>query len=313
MPKPERLASLDIGSNTIRLLVAHCGEKITEIAAAQKITRLGESAHTSGNLSDKAVERTISAVGEILSDAKAYSPFTIAAVATHAVRSAGNRQKFEEAFELKTGLPLTVATWEEEAELTLKGMETVINDGPLLLFDIGGGSTEFIYRNANGDVQTHGTDLGVVRLSESFISTAPLKAGEYEKLAGYINSELLKVKDGLGIKGEFRLVGTAGTVTSIAAMQIGMEEYDAERINSTVLKRDEIEELKRRIGDMTLEERSRTGSLKNGREDLIIPGFGIVLGIMERFDTDSLTVCDAGLREGIIIALKEKRLKGTVI
>jgi len=313
MPEPKRFAALDIGSNTIRLLITQIDEEITEIASAQKITRLGESAHTSGILSDNAIDRTLSAVVELLSSAKAHSPFTIAAVATHAVRSAGNRQVFAEEFERKTGVPLTIVTWEEEAKLTLKGMETVIDNGPVLLFDIGGGSTEFIYRNAKGQVRSHGTELGVVRLTETFISKAPLNHEEFKKLSGYINTELEKVKESLEIKGEFRLVGTAGTVTSIAAMHLGMEEYDPEKINNTILKISEIEEQKVRVGEMTIEERSRIGSLQNGREDLIIPGFGIVLGIMEKFAVGSLTICDAGLREGIIISLKENGLKGTIL
>ena len=183
----------------------------------------------------------------------------------------------------------------------------------MLLFDIGGGSTEFIYRSGDGEVRSHGTDLGVVRLSENFITKAPLRDEEYEKLAAYINIEIEKVKAYLGVSGKFTLVGTAGTVTSIAAMHLGMEEYDAKRINNTALKIGEVEKLKSRIGDMTIEERSRIGSLQNGREDLIIPGFSIVLGIMKQFGADTITVCDAGLREGIIIAVKDKKLKGTVI
>jgi len=312
MTEKQRYGAIDIGSNTVRMLVADYSEDgFEELYSRQIITRLGEGMSTTETLSDDAIERTLQALKELVGGAKEFAPFDISAVATHAVRSASNREKFETLFKETLGFPVTVISWEREASLSLKGLSSVINiDSPTLLFDIGGGSTEFIYKNQEGVVSSFGTNLGVVRLTEGFITQAPLIDDEYQKLTSYLKSEIKKVKEALKPKGKIMLVGTAGTVTSIAAIYLGLKEYEQEKINNTLIWIEDIKAIKENLGDMNLKERSAYNALKNGREDLIIAGLAIVICIMKEFGFLELTVSDAGLREGVLMALREESEQG---
>ncbi len=315
MSEAERYASLDIGSNTVRLLVAEKDSGgCREIHSSQVITRLSEGMYETGNLSRQAIDRTVSGLEQLIADAERHRPFKIAAIATHALRQAENKKEFEETFRRKLGFGIKIISWEEEARFSLKGMETVIKtDRPVLLFDIGGGSTEFIHRGLDGKISMAGTHLGVVRLCETWIKNAPMVQTEYAGLEKYLENEIGRVTEQLDTESGFLLVGTAGTVTSMAAIHLNMREYDPRKINNCVLSIAVLEEMLEKIGAMTVEERGELPSLKNGREDLIIPGFAVVLAVMKGFGADSLIVSDAGLREGALAAVMDGTLEGAVI
>ncbi|MBI5178663.1 MAG: Ppx/GppA family phosphatase [Nitrospinae bacterium] len=303
-----RHAVLDIGSNTIRLLVADAaaGGGFKELHSAQLITRLAQKAHESGGLLDEAMERTIAGVGKLIEGAAHLKPFCVTASGTHAVRKAQNGKRFAELFGQQLGFDLTIIPWETEAALSLKGAAMVVGaETPIVLFDIGGGSTEFICRGADGKIHAAGTELGVVRLTETYIKHAPLAAEEYARLESYLQGELAQVARTLDPARPFTLVGTAGTVTSIAAMLYNIHPFDPAKVNNKVLLAKAVRELLRDVGNMPLEQRAKLPALENGREDLIIPGIGIVLCAMEAFGVDMLTVSDAGLREGLLLAAIE--------
>jgi len=315
MSEAERYASLDIGSNTVRLLVAEKDNgDCREIHSSQVITRLSEGLHDAGKLSSNAIDRTVRGLEKLIADAERFRPFKIAAIATHALRQADNKKEFEDTFRRTLGFGIEIISWEEEAQLSLKGMETVIKTArPVLLFDIGGGSTEFIYRGSDGKISMVGTHLGVVRLCETWIKKAPLVQSEYANLGKYLEGEIARVTEQLETESGFLLVGTAGTVTSMAAIHLNMREYDPRRINNCVLSAAVLEEMRAKIGAMTIEERGKLPSLKNGREDLIIPGFAVVLAVMKGFGADSLVVSDAGLREGALAGVVDGTLEGAII
>ncbi|MBI3581782.1 MAG: Ppx/GppA family phosphatase [Nitrospinae bacterium] len=303
-----RHASMDIGSNTIRLLVADAGpcESFKKLYSSQKITRLAQRSHETGLLSEEAMERTIAGAGELLAGAAHLRPFFVSAAATHAVRRAKNGPEFAGRFRQRLGFPLNVIEWEKEAELSLKGAGTVVGmKNPILLFDIGGGSTEFIYRGADARVRAVGTELGVVRLAETFIKHAPLVMEEYRNLEAYLKAELAKTALELSPEKPFLLVGTAGTITSIAAIIYNVRSYSPERVNNKILPRKAVADLLGEIGRLTLGERSKITTLENGREDLIIPGIALALAVMDAFAVEYITVSDAGLREGIMSAAVE--------
>jgi exopolyphosphatase/guanosine-5'-triphosphate,3'-diphosphate pyrophosphatase len=315
MPGTARYASLDIGSNTVRLFVAEKNNGgCREIHSSQVITRLSEGLHDAGNLSRQAIDRTVRGLEQLIADAERFRPFKIAAIATHALRQADNKKEFEDTFRRTLGFGIKIISWEEEARLSLKGMETVIKTArPVLLFDIGGGSTEFIYRASDGKISMVGTHLGVVRLCETWIKKAPLVQSEYSGLEKYLEGEIGRVAEQLETESGFLLVGTAGTVTSMAAIHLNMREYDPRKINNCVLSVAVLEEMSARVGAMTIEERGELPSLQDGREDLIIPGFAIVLAVMKGFGADSLLVSDAGLREGALAGAMDGTLEGAVI
>jgi exopolyphosphatase/guanosine-5'-triphosphate,3'-diphosphate pyrophosphatase len=313
--KQGRHAVMDIGSNTIRLLVADAtGDGYRELHSSQAITRLAQRAHENGVLLDEAMDRTMDGARTLVEGAESLKPFCISAAATHAVRKASNGAEFARRWRQKLGFELNIIPWETEAALSLNGAAMVVGaDKPIVLFDIGGGSTEFICRDARGAINAVGTELGVVRLAETFIKRAPTAPEEYARLREYLREELAKTAAQLNPAPPFTLVGTAGTVTSIAAMLYNIDPYDPAKVNNRILTRKAVEELLRDVGNMTLAQRGKIPALKNGREDLIIPGIGLTLAAMEAFGVDMMAVSDAGLREGLMLASMEGTLPCRVL
>ncbi|OGW04846.1 MAG: hypothetical protein A2889_04560 [Nitrospinae bacterium RIFCSPLOWO2_01_FULL_39_10] len=310
-------ASIDLGTNTVRLLVAEREGKVFKpLYSNQAITRLGEGLSNGGVLIEQAMERTISTVLTFKDEASKYNPSAIWIVATSAVREAKNRSEFIEKIKRVTGLQLEVIPWEEEARMTLLGVFSSNLPLPLLnkegskgraiIFDIGGGSTEYIFTEDKKLVNSVGTDLGVVHLSERYITKDPVDEEELKALEKAIADKIKNVKDEINssflIPHSALLIGTAGTVTTLAALDLNLYPYDPKKINGYILKFENVKKLLDRLKKMPLKERRNIPALEKGREDLIIPGAVIVIKTMEIFGFDSMVVSDYGLREGIILA-----------
>ncbi|MEK6545729.1 MAG: Ppx/GppA phosphatase family protein [Nitrospinota bacterium] len=302
-------ASIDLGTNTVRLLVVTGNSKgFTTLHSNQLITRLGEGLSHSGILKDIAMERTIKAVLDFKREASKYSPFAIWVEATSAVREAKNRNEFIEKIREVTGLELEVIPWEEEARRTLLGVFSGL-DGNIkkaIVFDIGGGSTEYILTVDKRLVKSVGTDLGVVHLSERYIRKDPVDEEELRILENVIGDKIKDVRDRIHslliTRHSSLLIGTAGTVTTIAALDLNLHPYDPAKVNGYVLNIENVKEILKRLKNMTLEDRRNIPPLESGREDLIIPGTVIVIKTMEIFGFNEMIVSDYGLREGTIIA-----------
>jgi exopolyphosphatase/guanosine-5'-triphosphate,3'-diphosphate pyrophosphatase len=302
-------ASIDLGTNTVRLLVVTGNSKgFTTLHSNQLITRLGEGLSHSGILKDIAMERTIKAVLDFKREASKYSPFAIWVAATSAVREAKNRNEFIEKIREVTGLELEVIPWEEEARRTLLGVFSGL-DGNIkkaIVFDIGGGSTEYILTVDKRLVKSVGTDLGVVHLSERYIRKDPVDEEELRILENVIGDKIKDVRDRIHslliTRHSSLLIGTAGTVTTIAALDLNLHPYDPAKVNGYVLNIENVREILKRLKNMTLEDRRNIPPLESGREDLIIPGAVIVIKTMEIFGFNEMIVSDYGLREGTIIA-----------
>jgi exopolyphosphatase/guanosine-5'-triphosphate,3'-diphosphate pyrophosphatase len=299
----KRAAALDLGTNTIRLLVAERSEYgFSQLYSGQVITRLGEGLHTTGRLGHAAMKRTVDGMASMLGEALVFAPFKLVIAATSAAREAANTAQFAQMVKNATGTALTVIPWEEEARLSLLGVSSVLRDrsARFILFDVGGGSTEYILSEGCKVSASSGTDLGVVRLTEAYITKHPVSDYEYEKMSLEVDAKVDRALTELGVNGPETVVGTAGTVTSIAAIALGLTEYDPGRINNCALTAEKIESLRVLISAMTIEERSMIPFLKNGREDLIIPGFAIVQSTIRRARADGVIVSDYGLREGLM-------------
>ena len=312
-----RLASIDIGSNTIRLLVADVDRADTPllnvVARRRCITRLGGGFSETEGLSADAIERTISALKQFraLIDDKAVAHTT--AVATSVVRRAANRDHFIERVKKEASIDVEVIDGTEEARLSVVGVLSVIKPAreDILMVDVGGGSTEFVYCRGGQILKAVSVEkMGVVHLTEEFIKTDPPTGQELKAMEQQIYGFVESVKERL--KGVFNaqrceLCGTAGTVTTLAAIEQGLSHYMPERINNYLLRRDAAERLYGRLSAMRLEERTEQLGLERGREDLIIPGIAIVLACMDGFGLDTMRVSDAGLLEGLIIDTFKKR------
>ncbi len=311
-----RCASIDIGTNTLRLLVAEVERPeagLTPLVYKRAITRLGGSYTDETGIDGEAAERTLRALVTFRETIDQYRVERTKAVATSVVRRARNRDWFLEEARKRTGLHINVISGKEEARLSVIGVLSVVGDGTAerLILDIGGGSTEFIVVRGARILGSWSMEMGVVHLAERHLRSDPPRHGELKAMEEEIKGVIGNLKENVSgdpltsfennIKRHVELVGTAGTVTTLASIDQNLEVYDRNRINNHVLERGRVEDLYHFLSGLTLEERKDILSLEKGREDLIIPGTAIVLAAMEAFGFDSMRVSDAGLLEGVIL------------
>ncbi len=307
----KNFASIDIGSNTVRLLILESdGAGDFQLLASRRvITRLGEGMDKHGKLMQSRMSETLSALSRFRQDCMDHGNPPLFAVATSAVREASNGKEFVRLAREKTGIEIEIIPWEEEARLTLEGVFWKIphENRKSLTLDIGGGSTEFILSEGKSIAGFCSSSLGVVRLTEKFIHRHPVDNAEYEKLILYLRNALQAIKEKLSAFMPQVLIGTAGTVTTLAALKENIYPYDPEKIHGTLLSRQDIDTLIQDLKGKSLDERLALKALERGREDLIIAGTAIVLETMRTFQCDPLLVSEYSLREGIIL----KALGGT--
>jgi exopolyphosphatase / guanosine-5'-triphosphate,3'-diphosphate pyrophosphatase len=293
------VAAIDLGTNTARLLIATTNP-YRQLLLKRTITRLGGGFSRASGLSPEAMERSLAALTDFAGEISRHGATRVRAVATSAVRDAVNGKVFCQRVQDKTGIKLEIIDGTEEAVLTLVGVERVIDESrsDLVVFDIGGGSTEYTLARDAVPVFTRSLPLGVVRLTEG-------KAGAAE-MEDKIGRELTILKGELEKEGLFSrfaaatLVGTAGTATTLAAIQMKMGDYDYRRVNNLTLLRRDVERIYAQLLPLTPAERLGVAGLEPGREDLIIAGTLVVLQSMQIFGFRALTVSDSGLLEGLI-------------
>jgi len=309
-----RYASIDIGTNTLRLLIADVEDnRVRPIYLKRVITRLGGGYREDTGIDPVSARRTVEALIGFARTAKEYDVACVKAVATSVVRRARNREDFLNEVLKRAGLMVEVISGDEEARLALLGVLSVIGNTNkhCLVIDIGGGSTEFIATVGGMMMGVWSMEMGVVHLTEDYLrSESPAVTelrGMEKEIEGMVdNLKGLMEKDGIN-PGDYSskagaiLAGTAGTVTTLAALDQGLEIYDPKRINNYILTYNAVKRMYEWLASLTLGEREKILSLERGREDLIIPGSAIVLKAMEAFGFDRMTVSDAGLLEGILL------------
>ena len=301
-------AAVDVGSNTVRLLIGETqAGRVLPHRYERRITRLAGGYDPDRGLSNEATSRTLEAVCAFLQTARDYPIEGVRLVGTAALRQAVNGAAFGAEVFAASGYPLEIITGDEEARLCAAGARTALDPLPncYLLFDIGGGSTEFILQRGEETIYHRSFPLGVVSLVEN---------REYP-IEMVIRNILSTLRDDLVSAGFFDLVenpetvlvGTAGTVTTLAAMQLRMTDYDWRRINNARLDRAQLAALRATIAALVGAARLRLPGLEKGREDLILPGADIVLGILDLFGKRVLKVSDFGLLEGTLLSLSAPR------
>ncbi len=311
------LAGIDIGTNTLRLLVAETGpDTFKELCSKRRITRLGQDLDRTGMLSHDARQRSISALLDFRDNIRRHDVLHTAAIGTSALRKASNTHEFVDDVKKRTGLDIGVITGEEEARLTLlgvsrmlRGVHSATGDDRLrssLVIDIGGGSTEIIMTRLGAETEMVSLALGAVYLTERFIEHDPPYRNELELIRRTVRAALRMHDKVLGRDPAGVLVGTAGTVTTLAAMEQKLTEYDPEKINRFILTRKAIDSIVTGLSRSTLKERKNIPGLESGREDIILAGAIVAQEIMERYGHTRMIVSDWGLREGVIIDLYDK-------
>ncbi len=301
----KKIASIDIGSNTVRLLILESTGKqeFKLLVSKRDITRLGEGMDTQGKLVEHRMQATLKVLSGFRQICMENGDPPLFAVATSAVREASNGQEFVRLAKKETGIDIKIISWEEEARLTLEGVYWKLphENRKAITLDIGGGSTEFILsegKNINGFCST---SLGVVRLTEKFITQHPVNENEFSNLQSHLQTELQVVKNKLDAFSPELLIGTAGTVTTLAALKDNIYPYDPEKIHGSIFSRQEAESILNDLKEKSLSQRLLLKPLERGREDLIIAGTAIVLETMRAFACEKLTVSEYSLREGIIL------------
>ena len=298
------LASIDLGTNTARLLVGRVeGGAVAPILVNRRITRLGGGFTREAGISPEAWQRSLETLSDFAGEMKRAGVTRLRAVATSAVRDAANGDAFCREVLERTGIRLEVIDGEEEGLLTLGGVLSGLDrkEGDFFVFDVGGGSTEYTLAESRTPLFTESLPLGVVRLTEGKPDIAAMVEKIGRELAG-----LGERLEGRGLRGRLQgatLVGTAGTATTLAAISLGMTEYDYRRVNNYVLTLEEIRRIFQLLLPLTSEERLSVPGLEKGREDLIIAGTLITVRTMDSFGFDRMTVSDFGLLEGVLLSL----------
>jgi len=313
----KRYASIDSGSNTFRLLIAEASNSSERpwsiIHYGHCITRLGEGLQHTGQLSEAGMERAIDAYREFATALEKFDipPAHTLACATAAVREASNGVDFVARVKQETGIDIRIIPGETEAAWSLAGACAMLEGetgSDMLLFDIGGGSTEFIRAHDAIQIDAISRKLGVVKLVEAHLHSDPPSTENYQALVAAAEEHLQIVEnswpDGLPPR---HLVGTAGTVTTLAATAMDLVTYDAEKINNYRMSKSSFFTLRDRLLAMTHDQRAAVPSIEPGRADLIIAGLAIIETIMQRWNYDELIAVDASLLEGIWLKACEQR------
>jgi exopolyphosphatase/guanosine-5'-triphosphate,3'-diphosphate pyrophosphatase len=306
----KRFATIDLGSNTVRYLLVDVDGVASwrMVDQDQRVTRLGQGLAATGRLGEAPMARTASAVVEYVDRARGLGAVEVHVVATSAVREAVNGRPFVAGLERASGARVRIVSGEDEARLTVRGVLAGLSGltAPLVVFDVGGGSTEFTLWRDGRAVAATSLRLGVVPLAERYPFPERVDADRYRALEREVHAQLARELPA-AITGApiGTLVGTAGTATTLAALDLGLEAYDAARVQGHRLTRAAVAAQLGRLAALTVEGRAALPCLEPGRADLIVPGVAIVVAAMERLGAEALVVSDWGLREGIVAELLE--------
>ena len=296
------VAAVDMGTNSVRLLVAAPGNpEIRELARDMVITRLGQGVDERGRLDPTAIARTTGVLERYVRRARALGAERIRVAATSAVRDASNRAELETEVAGIAGSPLEVLSGEQEADLTFLGATAGIESpAAVLVFDIGGGSTELVRGTDGARVSL---DVGSVRVTERVAPQDPPTSDDLDRMRSMVAEALTGGLDAIPPRPGERLVGVAGTTTTVQALALDLVRYDPEAIHRSVLRKQAAEEVMQRLVSMTSAQRRELPVMAPGREDVIVAGCVILLEIMERWGHDSCLVSERDILDGLVLEM----------
>ncbi len=300
------LAAIDVGSNTVRMLIGKVVDgKVIPERYERKITRL-KGQQTAKGLAPASMERTLSALRDLIDISSRYNLSAMQIVGTEALRSAVNGRQFAEKVHDSLGVELQIINGQTEARLSAAGVLSVVDPVPerCVIVDIGGGSTEIVVVDRSEVVFSESLTLGVVQLAE--INSRD--AGEALLLGatGQIRDQLATagLLD-LAADPATALIGTAGTMTTLAAIDMEMASYDWRRVNNHRISAERVGDILSRLQPLTPQEREKVAGMEAGRGDLIIPGIQILQRLMSTLAKKTFVVSDFGLLEGLLLQLSK--------
>lgn len=295
-----RFATIDVGTNTVLLLVAERepSGSFRAVEERMEITRLGRGVDKSRRLAPDAIEETLAVVQGFAEAARGLGAGAVVITASSAARDAENGTDFFAKVREATGIEVEVITGDLEAELAYESARRDFGGtGPLSVVDIGGGSTEVIYGDGERPTFRHSFDVGAVRLTERHLHTDPPGPDELKALRDDLARELSAAPT--PPRGS-RLVGIAGTVTTLCAIELGITSWDGALVHGKEMAVADLRALADRLASMTLEERKALPGLPEKRADVIVAGAEILAGLMETLGFTSVTVSDRGVRWGML-------------
>ncbi|AOL22540.1 exopolyphosphatase / guanosine-5'-triphosphate,3'-diphosphate pyrophosphatase [Erythrobacter litoralis] len=328
----EAYAALDLGTNNCRLLIARpSGRDFTVIDAFSRVVKLGEGLATTGRLSDQAMDRALGALSICADKLRRRNVRLARSVATEACRRAENGADFIERVRRETGIALDIISAEEEARLAVLGCHILLEagEGPAMIFDIGGGSTELVLLEA-GDAEGRrvprildwqSVPWGVVSLTDTVGHDDGLEceAGRAARLARYrrmrelVGDSFADFAERIGEApraSDIRLLGTSGTVTTLASLHLELPHYDRKAVDGLIVSSHDMRAISTRLSGMSPAERSTLPCIGNDRADLVVAGCAILETILDLWPAARLGVADRGIREGILRSLMAAERQG---
>ena len=313
-----RVAAIDCGTNSIRLLIADVVTRdhhpaLKDVVREMRIVRLGQGVDATGWLAEAALERTFAAVDEYAALITEHGADRVRFVATSATRDAGNRDVFVAGIRSRLGVVPEVVSGDEEAALSFRG---ALNAAPgldpadrVLVVDVGGGSTECVLGTPREVLAARSVDVGCVRMTERHLGSNPPTEEQQAHVLRDVDEAMDVVARTVPLEQTTRLVGVAGTVTTVTAMAMGLKRYDPDRINGTVLDVADVDRACRELTAMTRKQRARLGFMHEGRVDVIGAGALVWRRVVERVAratdgrVDTVTASEHDILDGIGLSL----------
>ena len=320
-------AAIDLGTNNCRLLIARpANENFVVIDAFSRVVRLGEGLAQTGRLSDAAMDRAVGALKICADKLRRRNVHLARSVATEACRRASNGEEFIERVRRETGIALDIISAQEEARLAVLGCHILLEEGigPAMIFDIGGGSTELVLIEPGAPVPRiidwQSVPWGVVSLTETVNAelgadaerTAESRLARYNEMLRIVADSFAEFAERIAPRQtpDLRLLGTSGTVTTLASLHLDLPQYDRKAVDGLIVPSDSMRDITGRLSTMSPEERRQLPCIGQERADLVVAGCAILEAILDIWPAPRLGVADRGIREGILRGLMAADAEG---
>lgn len=299
-----RVAAIDCGTNSIRLLIAEWdGRTLTDVTRVMRVVRLGEGVDVTGRLAPAAIERTWAAVADYAAQIRAAGAQQVRMVATSASRDAANADEFVSGVEQRLGVCPEVISGQEEAQLSFQGARTVLAEPQrAAVVDIGGGSTEFVV-GADSVETAVSEDIGCVRMTERHLRSDPPTAAEVTAATADIDAAVDHARAATGFPAADCIIGLAGSVTTVAALALGLPEYDSARIHGSRISGADVARITARLLAASRAQRAAEPVMHPGRVDVIGGGALILDRILTLGGFDRVIVSEHDILDGIAAGL----------
>jgi exopolyphosphatase/guanosine-5'-triphosphate,3'-diphosphate pyrophosphatase len=303
------LAAIDCGTNSTRLLVSGgTGRQRTTLDRQNTITRLGKGVDATGSLDADAIQRTVDALRRYKVSLDEHGVTDLRITATSAARDADNSDDFFDAAEAVIGVRPELLSGDEEGQLSFSGATAELDpsEGPFLVVDIGGGSTELIV-GTDAVEAVRSLDIGCVRLSEKHLTSDPPAAEELSNAIAECTAWFEELFHELpAMRGANRLVGVAGTITTVAAIEIGLAEYDRDALHHFQLTRTAAEDVFRTLATESLADRLHNPGLEAARADVIVGGCCVLVSLLRTLGSSGLLVSESDILDGLVLSLAQR-------